>query len=65
MNPNQQLHVFRTFLGLPPDSDTPPVCGAQLDSSYNGRNRPKCPACERILAEAYAKWVQRVDFLGQ
>jgi len=43
------LHVFSTFMGIVPDSDTPPVCGATLTSAYNGRNKPKCPKCLRIL----------------
>jgi hypothetical protein len=46
------LHVFRTFLGIPPDTSTPPVCGAVLTAAYNGRHAPHCPACERILAAA-------------
>jgi hypothetical protein len=48
-NPDRLLHAFRTWLGLPPDSDTPPVCGATLTSAYNGRNQPHCPACTAIL----------------
>ena len=44
-----QLHVFSTFLGLPPDSTTSPVCGAALTSAYNGRNQPECPKCARLL----------------
>lgn len=47
---DRYLHVFATFLGLPPDSDTAPVCGAKLTPAYNGRNAPHCEACERILA---------------
>lgn len=50
-NPDRQRHVFKTFLGLPPDSDTPPVCGATLTSAYDGRNAPDCPTCLRILRE--------------
>ena len=49
-NPDTQLHVFSTFMGLPPDSDTPPVCGAVLTSAYSGRNQPHCPRCDTILA---------------
>ena len=48
-NPDRQRHVFATFLGMPPDSDTPPVCGAVLTSAYDGRNAPDCHACARIL----------------
>ena len=51
MNHDNQLHVFATFMGIPPDSDTPPVCGAVLTSTYSGRGKPHCEACERILAE--------------
>jgi len=51
-NPDQQLHVFKTFLGLPPDANDPPVCGAVLTSAYNGRNAPKCAACLVILKAA-------------
>lgn len=47
---DNQLHVFSTFLGMPPDSETPPVCGAVLTSAYSGRNKPHCPTCDRILA---------------
>lgn len=50
-NPDQLRHVFSTFLGIPPDSDTPPVCGATLTSAYDGRNQPNCPACDRILRD--------------
>lgn len=48
-NADAQLHVFKTFMGIPPDSDTPPVCGASLTSAYDGRNKPRCQECERIL----------------
>lgn len=50
-NPDQLRHVFATFLGLPPDTDTPPVCGAVLTSDYNGRGKPDCITCGRVLAE--------------
>lgn len=46
---DNQLHVFSTFLGLPPDTSTPPVCGAELSSAYNGKGAPKCRKCLRIL----------------
>lgn len=51
-SPDTQLHVFSTFLGLPPDTGTPPVCGAKLTAAYDwaGRGRPHCRACDRILA---------------
>lgn len=54
-NPDTLLHVFSTFMGLPPDATTPPVCGAELTSAYNGKGAPKCPRCERILAAHNAK----------
>jgi hypothetical protein len=50
-NPDRLLHVFATVLGMPPDSTTPPVCGAELTSAYNGRNAPHCPACDRMLKD--------------
>ena len=45
------LHVFSTFLGIPPDTATPPVCGAALTAAYDfpGVPRKRCPTCERIL----------------
>jgi hypothetical protein len=54
-NPDELLHVFSTFMGLPADTDTPPVCGAQLTSAYNGKGKPHCEECDRILAEWKAK----------
>lgn len=42
-------HVFATFLGIPPDTSTAPVCGAKLSDAYNGRGMPDCPACTAIL----------------
>jgi hypothetical protein len=54
-NPDTQLHVFNTFMGLPPDANDPPVCGAVLTSAYNGRNAPKCPACMVVLMAARLK----------
>lgn len=59
MNADQVLHVFKTFLGLAPDSDTPPVCGAVLTSAYNGRNQPKCAKCARILARVQREAARR------
>lgn len=49
INPDRQRHVFRTFMGLPPDANDPPVCGATLTSAYDGRNVSDCPACLVIL----------------
>ena len=51
---DNQLHAFRTFMGLPPDTDTPPVCGQVITSAYDGRGKPECPECGRILREARA-----------
>jgi hypothetical protein len=51
-NADNLLHAFRTFLGMPPDADTPPACGAVLTSGYNGRNKPHCPECDRLVAAA-------------
>lgn len=51
---DNQLHVFKTFMGMPPDSDTPPVCGKTLSRDYNGREKPHCVECDRILAEHQA-----------
>lgn len=50
VDPDQQLHAFRTFLGIPPDSSDPPACGATLTSAYDGRGKPHCPECDRQLA---------------
>jgi hypothetical protein len=53
-NPDEMIHVFSTFMGFPPDVETPPVCGATLTKAYDrGRHidRPNCPTCDRILAE--------------
>lgn len=49
------LHVFSTFMGMPPDSDTPPVCGAVLTSAYSGKGKPHCPECDRIVADQFRK----------
>lgn len=58
MNPDNYTHVFKTLFGLPPDADTPPVCGAVLTPAFDrgggplaallGDRRPRCPECERI-----------------
>lgn len=50
-NPDTLLHVFSTFMGMPPDTNDAPICGAILTSAYSGRNQPHCPACDRILAQ--------------
>lgn len=60
MTADQQLHVFSTFLGLPPDTTTPPVCGAVLTPAYEAaRNKPHCAECDRILAEWKQKQARR------
>lgn len=61
-NPDTFVHAFKTFLGIPPDLLTRPVCGAVLTPAYD-RNasddtRPRCPDCERIFAEQEARQVQ-------
>lgn len=44
------LHAFSTFMGMPPDSSDQPACGAALTSAYNGRNKPHCAECDRLVA---------------
>lgn len=49
-NPDQQLHAFRTFMGMPATEDDPPACGAVLTPAYG--NVPKtgrCPECDRLV----------------
>ena len=49
INPDAVIHVFRTFLGLPPDTTTPPLCGAVLTADYDrGGPRPQCGDCNRL-----------------
>jgi len=50
---DQQLHIFKTFLGLPPEKSDLPICGAVLTDAYDfpGVGRPKCPACQKALEE--------------
>lgn len=45
--PTQSNHLFRTFLGLPPDKGDKPVCGADLPDSWDfpGHDRPLCHQC--------------------
>lgn len=47
-NPEDYVHLFRTFLGLPPDSSTPPLCGARLSPTYSGHGKPPCSRCARV-----------------
>jgi hypothetical protein len=48
-NPDRVLHVFSTVMGLPPDANDAPICGATLTSAYDGSHAPKCPDCLRLL----------------
>jgi hypothetical protein len=43
-------HIFRTFLGLPPEKGDKPLCGADLPDSWDfpGYDRPACPACQEV-----------------
>lgn len=56
MDHNTQIHAFKTFLGMPADVDTPPVCGAPITREY-GTPRPteRCPECDRQVAEYHAR----------
>lgn len=54
-NPDRLKHLFVTFLGLPPDADDKPVCGAELTSAYNGHGAPNCPACDAAVPALLAK----------
>ena len=49
MNPDTVRHAFVTFMGLPPSSADAPLCGAVLTAAYDGRNKPRCPACEHRI----------------
>jgi hypothetical protein len=59
-NPDQFVHAFQTFLGLPPDVTQFPVCGAILSPAYDrpGSERPRCPVCEQKFREQEARSVQ-------
>jgi hypothetical protein len=53
INPDQQLHAFRTFMGMPATEDDPPACGAVLTPAYG--NVPKlgrCVECDRLVQQA-------------
>lgn len=53
MSATDYNHLFRTFLGLPPEKDDKPVCGADLPDTWDFKGpRPHCPECERIAIEA-------------
>lgn len=47
MSATDHNHLFRTFLGLPPEKGDKPLCGAVLPDSWDfpGFDRPPCPAC--------------------
>lgn len=49
MSATDYNHLFRTFLGLPPEKGDKPVCGADLPDTWDfpGHDRPHCPDCER------------------
>jgi hypothetical protein len=49
-DPEQYNHIFTTFLGLPPDKNDRPLCGAVLSDAWDfaERDRPDCPECARI-----------------
>ena len=49
-DPTAYSHLFRTFLGLPPDKGDKPVCGADLPDTWDfpGVERPPCPECMRV-----------------
>jgi hypothetical protein len=56
INPDTQLHAFRTYAGLPPGADAPPACGAILTPAYGQlRKTDRCPTCERLMAEQRQK----------
>ena len=47
-NPDTVIHLFATFAGMPPDTDTPPVCGSTLTEAYDRAPRePRRPYCYR------------------
>ena len=50
---DHQLHAFQTFLGLPPDTQTPPACGKLITRMY-GTPKPteRCPECDALVAAA-------------
>jgi hypothetical protein len=62
-NPDRLLHVFSTYMGLPPDADDGPICGATLTSAYDARNAPKCPHCLRLML--LARQVETLEQKGR
>jgi hypothetical protein len=45
MATNNQSHLFLTFLGLPPDKEEAPICGAILPADWSARGASLCSAC--------------------
>jgi hypothetical protein len=48
MDAESYNHIFRTFLGLPPEKGDLPLCGAVLSDAWDfpGTPRPPCPTCQ-------------------
>jgi hypothetical protein len=65
VNADQQLHIFKTYLGLPPAKGEAPVCGAVLTDAYDfpGVERPKCPECQKALevADQLDSWADDIE----
>jgi len=47
---DSMIHIFRTFMGIPPDINDRPICGATLTKAYDFAPRPR-PYCDRCAAE--------------
>lgn len=46
-NPDNLIHVFRTFAGIPPTKGDKPICGAALTDAYDfAGSRSPCPECQ-------------------
>lgn len=58
--PDEYVHMFAGM--LPPDKDTPPVCGAVLTDAYDfpGADRPHCPACETWASNPSNQAIRKV-----
>lgn len=54
-DPNDFIHIFSTFMGMPPDTNTKPICGSTLRNDWTGRGKPHCPKCDKILQAKLAK----------
>jgi hypothetical protein len=50
MSAENYNHIFKTFLGLPPEKDDKPLCGADLPDSWDFPDtpRPPCPTCQSL-----------------